>query len=298
MKDKQRYSFVILRYVHDVLTEEFINVGVVLYVPEEGRVLARTRSTMGRLRGVFPDLDREAFVATMANVRYGFRRIARRKKTSELFRQESIESVAREAVPHDDSSLQWSSIGGGFSANVQETFDRLYSQFVARYDQRSTHRRSDEEIWRPVVAKLEELNLADILQEKVISGALDDVTFKHAWKNGQWHVYEPVSFDLAEADSIKGKAREWLGHLAAVVADGRSEPFKPHFFVGAPTDDRLKDAYEVAKKILRQAPNEPEVFEEDQLDDFVHRIEDEVRAHGHLPGRNTVQVTVELKKPD
>jgi hypothetical protein len=59
------------------------------------------------------------------------------------------------------------------------------------------------------------------------------VTFKHAYRNGQWNVYEAVSFDLADEDGIKRKAREWLGHLAAVVDDGDVEPFKPHFLVGA-----------------------------------------------------------------
>ena len=181
-------------------------------------------------------------------------------------------------MPHDDSSLQWSSIGGGLTANVHETFERLYDQFVARYDHKSHHRRTDDEVWRPVLMKLEERDLAAKLHEKRIAGTVDDVTFKHAWRNGQWHVYEPVSFDLAEADSIKDKARNWLGHLSAVV-DGTSEAFKPHFFVGAPSDPKLNAAYEVAKKILRQAPNNPEVFEESQLDEFVSQIEDEVRAH-------------------
>jgi hypothetical protein len=281
MKDKQQYGFVILRYVHDVLTSEFINVGVVMYLPSQGRVIAKTRNTMGRLRGVFPDLDRVAFISAMSSVRNGFRKIAKRKSTGGLFQShDSVLAIAKEAVPHDDSSLQWSSVGGGFTENAQETFNRLYDQFVARYDHKSTHRRTDDEIWRPVLAKLMERDLDVKLQEKVIAGSLDDVTFKHAWKNGQWHVYEPVSFDLAEADSIKSKAREWLGHLSAVVADGTAEAFKPHFFVGAPSDPKLSDAYEVAKKILRQAPNHPEVFEEAQLDEFVSQIEDEVRAHG------------------
>jgi hypothetical protein len=280
MKEKQQYGFVILRYVHDVLTGEFINVGVVMYLPFEGRVIARTRNTMGRLRGVFPDLDRAAFISTMASVRHGFRKIAKRKSTAGLFTShDSVQLIAREAVPHDDSSLQWSQVGGGFTSNSQETFERLYNQFVARYDHKSTHRRTDDEIWRPVIAKLAERNLDIEMQEKVIAGSLDDVTFKHAWKNGQWHVYEPVSFDLAEADSIKSKAREWLGHLSAVVADSNVEPFKPYFFVGAPSDPKLAPAYEVAKKILRQAPNHPEVFEEAQIDELVSQIEDEVRAH-------------------
>jgi hypothetical protein len=263
-----------------VLTAEFVNVGLVMHVPEQGRLLAKTRSTMGRLRGVFPDLDRPAFNRAMANVRHGFRRIAKRKTGDGLFRADGkLMSFAREVVPADDSSLQWSAAGGGFTTNVQETFDRLYAQFVAKYDGKSRHRRTDDEIWRPVMVKLEERKIAIELQEKVIAGALDDVTFKHAWKNGRWHVYEPVSFDLAESESIKAKAREWVGHLA-IVADGTEEPFKPYFYVGAPSDSNLRGAYETAKKILLRAPHEPEIFEETDLDRLVDQIEDEVRSHG------------------
>src|ERR1700738_4280352 len=153
MKDKQQYGFVILRYVHDVLTSEFINVGVVMHLPSQGRVIAKTRNTMGRLRGVFPDLDRFAFMSAMSSVRNGFRRIAKRKSTGGFFKShDSVLAIAKEAVPHDDSSLQWSPAGGGFTGNAQETFNRLYDQFVARYDHKSTHRRTDDEIWRPVLA--------------------------------------------------------------------------------------------------------------------------------------------------
>jgi hypothetical protein len=135
------------------------------------------------------------------------------------------------------------------------------------------------EVWRPVLMKLEGKHLASYLAEKVIVGSVDDVTFKHAWKNGKWNVYEPVSFDLADEDGIKRKAREWWGHLAAVVDDEQVEPFKPHFLAGAPTDRRLTGAYQTAKEILRRAPNSPEIFEEGEIDELVAQIEDEMRAH-------------------
>jgi hypothetical protein len=280
MSEKHQYSYVVLRYVHDIVTSEFVNVGVVMYVPTHGRVMAKTRHTMARLRGVFPDLDRIAFTTTMANVRRGFQRIAKHKlKTPLLNWHDTLSSIIRDAVPPDDSSLQWSSLATGLSENPQVTFESLYERFVSRYDTSARHRRTDDEVWRPVLMKLEERDLAGDLTEKVISGTLDDVTFKHAWKNGQWNVYEPVSFDLADEEGIKRKAREWLGHLTAVVDDGDVEPFKAHFLVGAPTNARLNEAYQTAKEILRRAPNEPEIFEEAQIDDLVAQIEDEIRAH-------------------
>jgi hypothetical protein len=280
MSEKHQYSYVVLRYVHDIVTSEFINVGVVMYVPAQGCIIAKTRNTIARLRGVFPDLDRPAFTIMMAGVRRGFRRVAKHHlKTPLLNWQETLSSIVRQAIPADDSSLQWSTPGTGISDNPQETFANLYERFVSRYDTSSKHRRTDDEVWRPVLMKLEEKHLAGSLTEKVISGSLDDVTFKHAWKNGQWNVYEPVSFDLADEEGIKRKAREWLGHLAAVVDDGDVEAFKPHFLVGAPTNPKLDNAYQTAKEILRRAPNEPEIFEEGQIDDLVAQIEDEIRTH-------------------
>ena len=116
------------------------------------------------------------------------------------------------------------------------------------------------------------------LETKRIHGSTDTVDFRHAWKNGRWHVYEPLSFDLAEADTIKDKARRWLGHLSAVKV-GATEDVQVHFLVGRPQSPSLVPAYNNAVEILRQVPFDNRVFEEDQIDDFVHEIEDEVRHH-------------------
>jgi hypothetical protein len=40
------------------------------------------------------------------------------------------------------------------------------------------------------------------LEETVVPSATDEIAFKHAWKNGKWHAYEPVSLDPADADDI------------------------------------------------------------------------------------------------
>ncbi|MCB4771061.1 DUF3037 domain-containing protein [Ancylobacter sp. Lp-2] len=290
MIDKVAYSYTLLRYVHDVLTGEFVNVGVVLFVPATGQLCFKMRTTIGRLKGAFPDIDRVAFVSSMKAVRRGLDHMASREKDAGLFRTKGdAAAVARQALPPDDSSLQWSPCGTGLTGSPEETLERLFQRFVTRYDAHTRHRKTDEDVWRPVRQQLEERNIAQCLQEKSIQGGLDEIVFKHAWKNGQWHVYEPLSFDLADADGIKGKAREWLGHLSAVVAGGKAEHFKPHFIVGAPTNPTLAPAYRTAIAILEKAPNNPEIYEENQLDKLVAQIEDEMRDHEREVSRPTVR---------
>jgi hypothetical protein len=100
------------------------------------------------------------------------------------------------------------------------------------------------------------------------------VDFEHAWKNGEWHCYQPLSFDLANEENIRDKARRWAGHMLALK--DASEPFRPYFFVGSPSDQSLARAYEAAISILKLSPGEPQVIEENRIDDLVHQIEDEI----------------------
>jgi hypothetical protein len=281
MTDKTPYSYIVLRYVHDVTTGEFVNVGVVLSVPSQRKLLTKMRTTISRIKGAFPDLERSAFTSLMHSVQRSLQKISDTLGAADLLLTPAdAATYAREAVPIDDSSLQWGPVGSGLTENPEATFERLYGRLVARYDTRAPNRRTDDDVWRPVRQQLEERHLDTKLQVKTIRGRVDEIVFRHAWKNGRWHVYEPVSFDLADAEGIKTKAREWFGHLSAVVVGGDAEPFQPHFIVGQPCDEALQPAYKAAIAILRSAPNEPEIFSESDVDQLVSQIEDEVRSHG------------------
>ena len=273
------YSYTILRYVHDVTTGEFVNVGVVLHVPSDRALYVKTRHTMGRIKDVFPDLDREAFVSGMKSVERGITAIAKEIEASDLLRANGdAGTLARRALPTDYSSLQWSPVGAGLTDSPDNTFERLFERFVSRYDIHSPHRRTDDDVWRPVRDKLAERKIFVTLEKKNIVGKTDVISFDRAWKNGVWHAYEPLSFDLADADGIKDKARRWLGHLSA-VADEPSDLFKVYFILGKPQTQNLLPAFEKAKAILAKAPGQPAIYEEEQIDGLVSAIEDEYRAH-------------------
>lgn len=283
---KRRYTYTVLRYVHDPLTAEFVNVGLVVHFPESslGSVILKsnTRTTIGRMREMFPDLDRTAFSAAMRTINRMLGRLTDQISKDGMFetRGDAL-TFARQVLPSDDSSLQWSPVGSGLTANPDEAFKRLFSRYVTKYDTQNAARRSDEEIWKPVRQRLEERHLSVPLEPKTIVGGDDEIAFQHAWKNGAWHVYEPVSFDLADADGIYRKAHRWLGALASVAPDA-VEKFHPYFITGAPSNPTLESAYQRALKILRKSPGNVEVFEESEIERLVDRIEDELRAHGAI----------------
>ncbi len=279
MSAKQPYSYVVLRYVHDVLTGEFVNVGLLMVAPRSGEFLAKTRKTFGRIKQVFPDLDSQAFRAAMSSVDRGIRGVRKQVGTAGLFSdQKDAASYAHLILSSDDSALQWSSLASGLSTDTAATFDRLYERFVSRYDTSSQAKKSDDDVWRPVKEMLSERHIDLTFEPKVVCGKTDSIEFSRAWKNGSWHVYEPLSFDLADADGIKDKARRWRGHLAA-VEEGAAHDIQLHFLIGRPTNLALLDAYHNALEILKGAPFDPVVFEEANVEEFVNAIEDELREH-------------------
>jgi hypothetical protein len=117
------YTYTVLRYVDDVRTGKFLNVSVVLHVPAVSDVLFRSWTTYGRTKGVFPDLDGEAFRGAMSEVRRAFFAVAKHAELRGLFGRELVAaSIAQWALPADDSTLQWAPVGSGVTDDWAAAF--------------------------------------------------------------------------------------------------------------------------------------------------------------------------------
>lgn len=279
---RRPYSYSVLRYIHDVVTGEFVNVGLVFFAPgqRDARPVVRFefKDRIQRLRSLFPDLDRSAFANAIAAVQRAARGVAKDIEGDSLFLDGDARTVATRMLPHDGSSLQWSAVGTGLAKDVEKEFRRIANRMLSYYDKRAEVKRSDDDVWRPVRAAILERKIGIEFESKIVRGDLDAIEFTHSWKNGKIHAYEPLSFDLADADNIKNKARRWFGHLGA-VGTGAHEEFQAHFIVGKPSDPKLIDSYTVAVNILRSAAGSPEVYEEEQISDLIDKLEDSYRHH-------------------
>jgi hypothetical protein len=188
----------------------------------------------------------------------------------------ALSEIVKQVLPSDDSSLQWSQQGGGITDDparvLGETYKRMVERFVAGATQVS---RSDEEIAKPFKAKLGKM--MEKLSEKTIETKDYNYPFQFAWKNNIWHLYEPVSFDLVDPNSIREKANRWLGR--GVALNDAREKFKIHFILGEPRQPGTREAFENALHLLEKIPSPKELVRENQVESFAGHVADEIVSH-------------------
>src|SRR5947208_7356691 len=114
---KTTFTYIILRYVHDIATGEFVNMGLALYAPEAKYVSATCSQRYGRLSKMFLDVNGEHLRSVMAYIQARFEEYST-KLNGELpldGRPKSVMEIAMSILPKDDSSLQWSEPNGGIT---------------------------------------------------------------------------------------------------------------------------------------------------------------------------------------
>ena len=278
---KTTYTFTILRYVHDIATGEFVNMGVALYAPEAKYVSAICCPRYGRLSKMFLDVDGDQLRSLMRFLQARFEEYAL-KLNGELALQgqpKSIMEIAATILPPDDSSLQWSEPGGGITENPSVALEQLYVRLVEKYEHRAQlPSRTDDEVWRGFKKELETKQVLAKLQPKRIIAKDYEHEFDHAWKNGAWNLYQPISFDLLDAESLLDKANRWLGR--ATILQDSQEKFKLHLLLGEPRLEKLKSSYTKALNILHRMPVKKEFVREDEAPKFSKALAEEIKNHG------------------
>lgn len=275
------YTFSVLRYIHDVVSGEFVNVGVALYAPEARFFGVACSSTYGRLSSFFGGIEGEHFKRMMRHISSGIEDLAERLQTELPLEKgpSDVRGWVDQIWPPDDSSLQFSLARGGMTENPQTTLEELYERFVERYARRvQPPSRADEDILKIFRDTLAQRQVLAHLHPKKILTADYEHEFPLAWKNHIWHVSEALSFDLTTSGNILEKANQWLGRAHSLVES--QEDFKLYLLLGKPQQEKLKASFVKAENILNKMPCPHEFIREDEAAKFAAEVENELREHG------------------
>jgi hypothetical protein len=275
------FTFTVLRYIHDPVSGEFANVGVLLYAPEIRFLDAKCTPTYGRISAYFADFNPEHFKRMMKHIE---RRTWELSQTLDKLpfdgQPKTAQDCAARVLPQDDSSLQFSPVvGSGLTVDARLELSQLYDRYVDRYSRKQEKpSRSDDDVMRTFRDPLAQRQVLSRLTRKRITGNDDEYEFPYAWKNGRWNACEPVSLDLVESGSIIDKANRWLGRAHNLQAS--EENFKLFLLLGKPSaSGPLMEAFHRAERILRKMPIDHELVLEDDAPRFARRVEADLREH-------------------
>ena len=139
--NKFAFQYAILRYMHDPLTEEFINVGVVIYSKEARFLKLEANSRYSRLSRTFTNING---VHYRRIVRHLQRQIAafHQKYHSQYDLLDEMPSkldvILNSVLTPDDSSLIFGGHGGGLTFDLNKELKRLFERFVLKYEKQKT----------------------------------------------------------------------------------------------------------------------------------------------------------------
>jgi hypothetical protein len=275
---KVPYTYTVLRYVHDVLTGEFVNVGVLVYAPDAGFMKAQCSKNYGRISQFYGSVNGRSLLRLLRYVED-----AADNLSNHLFNSLPFDPHPRDAracanllIPPDDSAVQFGELGIGFTRSPEETLAFLFDRFVTHYVQRPARdTRMDGEILPILKTSLAKRQV--FVEPKMIVAPNDEHEFPIAWKNGMWNTCDAVSFDLSNPGDILGKANRWLGRAHTLRQS--SERFKLILFLGQPRETSLWEPYQKAENILSTMPKPFELVRENEANAFAEAVEHDQRHH-------------------
>lgn len=275
------YQYQILRYTPDQVSEEFVNLGVVLFDLDNRVLSSRFVNKSSRISVVFPDASSRHLVSTLKHIKGAFHTIEERLSNElNLDKVGNIEEITGSVLPKDDSALVFSSVRHGRDVDLKAACADIFERIILRNmsDVDEVELRRDREVWNKVYKTyFERYQVAQKLHLHTIKTRNDVLRFDRAWKNGQWNCFESVALDLTRPDSVKNKVYKWVGKLDELQTS--KEPVALFLLSTLPKDNDLRKF--IYKKLDNKTFNKSRVklVTEEEAEKLARKFKTEIERH-------------------
>jgi hypothetical protein len=251
----QPYEYAVLRYVHDPIANECLNIGIVVFARGGEKVFfdSRFEQRYGRLSEAFSGFDGENFRRFVNRIQRHVDHSCTKLNESDLFQTQvaSLGGMLNEIITDTGMSFRFGEVSSGITDDPSVELGHLFYRFVTSQCEKGVvDNRNDEAVWNTFKAPLKAHRVLDKLVEKTFTADEFEYTFPHAFKNGKWHVLESASFDYVRADQVKQKATNYLGIGSALSRN--PEIGKMYLLLGKPSRESHLKQYERAKRLLSE----------------------------------------------
>lgn len=269
------YQYSVLRYVNNLSSGEFVNVGLLMWMPYDCKMTYRINHRYRRVSEFFYPFDSSGYQQMIYRIKQ--RCLQVQKEVNEdnynLFvkKPTRILEILDRIVTEDSTCFQWSEIGSGGVSNPTVRFEQLVQELIERHEKHvDRERQTETKILQAVTNRIEAYGLKRHVKEDVdIISRNYSYTFSLGWDNHIPQVLEPITFDYVNASDVVEKAITWSGRLTNLANNAE---FELTGVVAPPANNTWPSEYKRALDILREAPKVRELISEADFDDFIPKI--------------------------
>ncbi len=275
----KKYQYQIVKYVHDHFTAEFVNIGVVIYSPENSFLDCKMLSKHTRITSMFPHANGKFIESILRSFEKHIELTAPSLK--ELFTPSvELNKITEKIIARDNSAIQFSAVKKALDVDLNSALENLYFELVEKYTLKPTEKKSltDQEVWqKKYKSYFDKYHISHRLTAHKLNTSNDVFKFEKAWKNNVWHIYQPLSFSLQEKEAIKEKVYKWVGKLQEL----RTAKHELHITFLTSLENKHRDLDSFIHEYL-EVKNETlnvEVVNESEAENLAKRVKKEMEKH-------------------
>jgi hypothetical protein len=265
------FTYGLLQYHHSQLLGEVLNIGLIVYFPQQHRLEFIYPEKLLRLRYAYPNIPEKTIKSYF---KYFQKRIEDFNAQPSFFNKYDLEKslqsfLENEFLPSDSSALQFGNYRTSvlYTDNLSHIRNQLYNLYFSVFKiQDNTKNRVDESVLLKQYKKLlKKFGKVDFPSTNIPNFQLDyaieqkdsaPIKFDVAWKESQnLHLVKAVSFDLLRADSIQRKAYQYVGQFYDLKEYAATNDLLFDLILAKPKNHTLFKAYDQALSALEKTGN-------------------------------------------
>jgi len=279
----KKFQYQIIRYRHDRVTGEFVNVGIIIYEPSTGYLDSRFISKYSRITQFFENVDGNYLIKVLKHFKQQIELHSEAYNGLFAKKYKNLEEIIEEILPKNDSSLYCSKLKSAIDLDVQAALQDLYERMVERYIVESDKTiKDDKYVWKNIYKKyFDAYNITEKFTSHTIKTSNDSFEFQKTWKNGVWNCFESVSFDLKKEESIKNKIYRWSGVLNEL--ENANENINLYFLAALPTnkDKKLTKFIKETFKEEKYKKIKVEMITENEAESLAKKFKEKIESHNN-----------------
>jgi len=275
------FQYQVLRFLPDRVSEEFLNMGVVVYDPRSGKLAVEFIEKTGRLPQIFPESNTRNVLRTIKHISSRLKAIANQlTKEIQFEKFTEISDITTKALPKDDSALFFTVPENILDIDIDAVSTYLFDRLIGLNQTDSDKEfRNDKEVWSKVYKKyFDRNNISNKLTPATIKTKFNEVEFDHTWRNGHINFFEAVNFDLEKLESIRNKVFRWSGQIDELKT--ATEPSHLYLLSVLPSND-LKAQQFIMDFLASKTSTEVtvEIVTPETIDSVAKELKNELESH-------------------